>query len=65
MKILRIETTENSLYIERFSWREFRWVFFYKISNTLEPLTEQRVSELIGRITKDEYVLWERNRKKD
>lgn len=65
MKILRSEITENSIYIERFSWRKFRWVFFYKISNTLEPLTEQRVSELMDRITKNDYILWARNKRKD
>lgn len=58
MKILRSEITENSIYIERFSWREFRWVFFYKISNTLEPLTEQMIAEILNRVIKDEYALW-------
>lgn len=60
MKLLRSKTTENSLYVERFSWRKLKWVFFYKISNTLEPLTESRVAELINRIIKGNYILWEK-----
>lgn len=60
MKLLRSKTTENSLYIERFSFKKFKWVFFYKISNTLEPLTESRVAELINRIIKGNYILWEK-----
>ena len=60
MKILRSNTTENSIYIERFSFKKLKWVFFYKISNTLEPLTESRVAELINRIIKGNYILWEK-----
>ena len=63
MKLLRSKTTENSLYVERFSWRKLKWVFFYKISNTLYPMTEQRVAEILGRITHSDYILWERNQK--
>jgi hypothetical protein len=60
MKILRSNTTENSIYIERFSFKKLKWVYFYKISNTLEPLTESRVAELINRIIKGNYILWEK-----
>lgn len=60
MKILRAEITDYSIYIERFSWRKMRWVFYYKISNTLELLTEQRIAELINRVTKGNYLLWRR-----
>lgn len=63
MKILRSKITENSLYIERFSWRKLKWVFYYKISNTLEPITEYRISEILNRITKEDYILWERKQK--
>lgn len=63
MKILRGKITESSLYIERFSWRKLKWVFFYKISNTLYPMTKQRVAEILNRITHSDYILWERKRK--
>lgn len=57
MKIFRYYRKNDTMIIERWSWRKRRWVYYLE---EYFPSWYEPVERFFGTITKENYVIWKK-----